>query len=114
MPGASRAIASDSGEQRERARRPLRRECLALLGGLLPLREQRYEQAMQLERTLRRRHRMAGADQQRIAEQLPQPRQRGAHRRLADADELRGAAHVRRAHQRVEMQQQVEIDGLHR
>ena len=33
--------------------------------------------------------------------------------RLADADQLRGAADVRRAHQRVEMQQQVEVDGLH-
>jgi hypothetical protein len=49
------------------------------------------------------------AGEQRIAEQIAQPRQRLAHRRLRTVQAARGAAHMVFHHQRIEHQQQVEI-----
>ena len=62
---------------------------------------------------LGRQHAVARADQQRIAEQSAEPGERTAHRRLADADPLRGLGHAARLQKHREMGQKVEVDLVH-
>ncbi len=58
-----------------------------------------------------RRKRAAGADEQRIAERLPEPRQRAAHRRLAQPDLRRRLGDVAEPEQRLEGRQEIEVDS---
>jgi hypothetical protein len=55
----------------------------------------------------------AAADQQRVAEQPPQPGQGRAHGRLADADRLGGPGHVSVLEQGVQRHDQVQVHAPH-
>jgi len=51
----------------------------------------------------------AGPDQELVVEPAPQPRQRRAHRRLAELEPLPGPGHVALFQEDLERQQQVEV-----
>jgi hypothetical protein len=57
-----------------------------------------------------RQHPSGGAQQQRVPEERAQPRERGAHRGLRQAEPRRGPGHVALAEERVERDQQVQVD----
>jgi hypothetical protein len=61
--------------------------------------------------TRRPHHRLADTDQQRIAEQIAQSRQRVTRRWLREADALAGTPHMRLVQQGFEQHQQVHIHG---
>ncbi len=65
---------------------------------------------LQFGGTLRRRHTLTGANQERIIKQFSQAAQAVAHGWLADTQSLGGAGNVPLAQQGVEMDQQVEVD----
>ncbi|MCY1437228.1 hypothetical protein D9M71_533820 [compost metagenome] len=73
--------------------------------------QRRGEQGEDLLRPRGRLHLPSAAHEQRVVEQAAQARQRGADRRLAEEQLFRRAGHAAFVHQRLEDDQQVEIDA---
>jgi len=80
-------------------RRPKLRQCLTDL-------------RLQLDRPHRRQHRASRADEKLVVKQRPQPRQRAAHRGLADTQPGGGCRDAAFGYQRLERHHQVEVDPL--
>ncbi len=75
------------------------------------IRERAADWAGQVERTRRRLHSPVAAFEERIVEQVAQPIERLAHRRLADPVMSGRASDVSFGNQRVKYDQQIEIDA---
>ena len=69
------------------------------------------DRLLQRQRAFSRLHAVDTADEQVVLGQMTQTAQRCADRRLTQADAVAGARHIALKHQRIEHQQQVEVDG---
>ncbi|MDQ0016635.1 hypothetical protein J2W23_005038 [Variovorax boronicumulans] len=78
----------------------------------LDLRERGAQALHQCQRALGRLHHAALAHQQRIAGEFAQPRQRMAHRGLAEVQPLGRAADVALSHERGQHGEQVQVDAV--
>ncbi len=125
----ARRLAADDGHQRrqefvgadvahvhdEAALRMRGVEGLGLVQRHVELAQGRLHLARQLVGLGRRLHATRAAREQRVAQRQPQPGERMAHRRLAEAQRLGGTADAaRRVHGREDMQQvEVEVADIH-
>jgi hypothetical protein len=95
---AEHALGLGGVERRLRMQRLLQRE------------QQRLDDARELERAGRRRHAVRGAHEQFVAQRHAQALERAAQRRLADEQALGRARDAAFVQQRVEHQQQVQVE----
>ncbi len=87
-------------------------EARALAQGQIDLAQRRLDLARELVGARSRRDAAAAPDEERVAQRQAQPRERMAHRRLAQTEGLGGAADAARGVHRREDVQQVEVEVL--